>query len=349
MAATMKAWQFTSVATTLEAALTLNPAAPAPDSTTLAANEILVEVISVALNPVDYKMPEMALVGKLMYRGGAHTPALDFSGRVVAAGSSVPAATYAPGTLVFGTLPPSPPPRFGALGQLLVATPAACVPVPAGVPADDAATVGVAGLTALQSLLVAGAETRPGSRVLVNGGSGGTGTFAIQLAKALGAAHVTATCSAANADLCRALGADEVLDYRAVDVVEALKAGGKGAFDLVVDNVGNPELRLYENAGAYLKEGGVFVQVGAPASLGGFKTLVGRAVTPRWLGGGDRAFTFLTMKGKPEDLTRIGEFMKEGKVKAVIDQTFEFEDVPKAYEKLKLGRTKGKIVVHVGK
>ncbi|KAF4538582.1 alcohol dehydrogenase [Lasiodiplodia theobromae] len=349
---TMQAWQTAAggVTTTLEASLRLNASVAAPSASSLARDEVLIEVISAALNPADYKVAEMGLASKLVFRSGPYQPGMDYCGRVVAAHASVAAAhpdIAQPGTLVFGAIPNAPtPPKHGTLSQFTIATADRCVPVPVGIFPDDAACVGIAGLSALGSLEQGGVV--PGSKVLVNGGSGGVGTFTIQIAKALGAAHVTATCSAANADLCRSLGADEVLDYRTVDVIEELKAGGR-AFDVAVDNVGDPALKLYENSAFFLKDDGCYVQVGASMSVAGIRSLVGRALTPRWLGGGERKFKFFQGQMRPEGLGKVGTWMAEGKVKPIIDQAFEFNDVPQAFQRLRTGRAKGKVIVHVGK
>ncbi|KAL1622583.1 putative secondary metabolism biosynthetic enzyme [Neofusicoccum ribis] len=339
----MKAWQSPGVTTTLEASLTLNPHALAPTPSTLSTNELLISVISAALNPVDITIAELGLLSRLAHRG-AYSPGVDFCGRVVAAHATALAShpEFEAGALVFGALSFPPLPKHGSLGQLMVATTASCVPVPAGVAPDDAAAVASVGSTALSAL----AGVAPGAKVLINGGSGGVGTAAIQIAKALGAVHVTATCSAANIELCRRLGADDVLDYRSVDVVETLKRKGE-VYDLIVDVVGNPELKLYENSGAYLKERASYVQVGMPVSMVGIRSLARRALTPRCSGGGQRSFQFLKAKIDAEHLRRVGELVQDGKLQAVIDKTFQMDDVPQAFEMLRQGRTKGKIVIHV--
>ncbi|KAH7044086.1 hypothetical protein B0J12DRAFT_578045 [Macrophomina phaseolina] len=339
----MKSWQSPAPTAKLEASLALNQAAPVPTASALSTGQLLVRVISASLNPIDIKLAEMGFISKLAVRG-AYSPGLDFCGHVVATHPSVSASRpdLKEGTLVFGVLAFPPTPVAGTLSQYTVATAASCAPVPAGVSPDHAAAIASAGLTALGSL----ADVKPGARVLINGGSGGVGTFAIQMAKALGAAHITATCSGANVELCTSLGADKVLDYRSVDVIEELKSEGK-VYDLAVDNVGNAELKLYENAGRYLKKTGSFVQVGGPMSLSNFWLVAKRTYAPVCLGGGNRKFRFQVTKIQAKDLERIGEWLKEEKVRVVIDQTYELEDVPKAYEKLRQGRSKGKIVIHV--
>lgn len=113
-----------------------------------------------------------------------------------------------------------------------------------------------------------------------------------------------------------------------------------------MDNVGTPP-ELYKAADGFLKEGAKFVQVGAPMSMGAVWTIVERMCWPTVLGGGRRAYQMLGVKNEREQFVRIAEWMREGKVKPVIDSVFEFRDAPKAYEKLKGGRARGKIVVRV--
>lgn len=151
---TMQAWQTAAggVSTTLEASLRLNASVAVPSASPLTRDEVLIEVISPALNPADCKVAEMGLASKLVFRSGPYQPGMDY-----AAVSS--------------------PPKHGTLSQFTIATADRCVPVPVGISPDDAACVGIAGLSALGSLEQGGVV--PGSKVLVNGGSGGVGTFTI--------------------------------------------------------------------------------------------------------------------------------------------------------------------------
>ncbi|RYP09479.1 hypothetical protein DL764_001258 [Monosporascus ibericus] len=334
----MRAWLYSSVQNGLENSLTLSDAAPQPPFPTSpnAKDEVLVKVQYAALNPADYKLAEMGLARRALVTVPA-SPGLDFAGTVVE--SRVEGC--APGDRVFGRLAPG---RFGALGEYVVATRAGLTRVPEGVGLDQAGAVGTAGLTAYQCIAP---NVRPGDRVFVNGGSGGTGTFGIQVAKALGCS-VVASCSAANADLCKALGADEVIDYRTQDVCEVLRARARdgGEFALVVDNVGSPH-SLYKAADDFLSPGGKFFQVGSGVTLGDVRSIASRALLPSFLGGGRRKFQCLVTQNKQEDLARMAEWMAEGKVKAVVDETFAYKDVPEAYRKLKTGHARGKIVVKV--
>ncbi|RYP67756.1 hypothetical protein DL771_007089 [Monosporascus sp. 5C6A] len=340
----MRAWLYSSVQNGLENSLTLSDAAPQPPfpSSPNAKDEALVKVHYAALNPADYKVAELGLAARAVIPVPA-SPGLDFAGTVVESRIE----GYAPGDRVFGRLGQG---RFGALGEYVVARRAGApgyaglTRVPEGVGLDQASAIGTAGLTAYQGIAP---NVKPGDRVFINGGSGGTGTFGIQIAKALGCS-VVASCSAANADICKALGADEVIDYRTQDVCEALRARARDGdkFALVVDNVGFPR-NLYKAADDFLSPGGKFVQVGAGFSLGDVRTVASRALLPSFLGGGRRKYQVLVVNSKQEDFVRIAEWMAEGKVKAVIDETFAYKDVPEAYRKLKTGRARGKIIVKV--
>ena len=332
---TMKAWHFSATAGGLEKNLKFNDAAAAPLSTKLLPDQVLVEVICMSLNPVDYKLPELPLLGRVMVTRPA-SPGIDYCGRIVRVGSGVDLES---GQVVFGRL--DAPTKFGTLGQYIVAPRAGAAPLPNGIEYDQAAAVGTAGLTAYQSIVH---NAKQGDKIFINGGSGGTGTFGIQMAKAIGC-HVTTTCSTGNVQLCKDLGADEVIDYKTTNVVQALKANGQ-AFALAVDNVGSPP-ELYGAAEHYLKLGAKYVQVGIPISLASLYTVISRMFCPSVLGGGKRAYEVVQVKNEPDQFIRISEWMKGGKVRAVIDSIFELQDAPKAYAKLKKGRAKGKIVVHV--
>ena len=332
----MKAWQYTTLGGKLEESLALKASAPAPNKSSLSKDQILIEVMTASINPVDYKLPESGLLGKLSIKTPA-SPGLDFCGRVVAKHASNIALKE--GQLVFGALGKAS--KFGTLGQFTIISSSECTLLPLGVGKDEAAGAGTAALTAYQSLLPD--VVKPGSNVFINGGSGGVGTFGIQFAKALGA-QVTTTCSTANVGLCKGLGADEVLDYKKADVVSELKKKGQ-VFDLVVDNVGNPA--LYENSEAFLKPTGTFVQVSIQLSFVAMGTMIRRMLQPAFLGGSRRRFHFVRVQSRNEDYVQIGKWLAEGKAKTIIDQVFKWEDAPKAFEMLRTGRTRGKIIVHV--
>jgi NADPH:quinone reductase-like Zn-dependent oxidoreductase len=330
---TIRAWQYSSTKAGIEKNLKINPSAPLPKPKP---NQHLVQVIAIALNPVDYKPTEIPLVGRLLVPKPA-TPGIDFAGCIVtpAIGSSLKR-----GQVVFGVSGTSPL-AGGALSEFTLAEKKTTVAVPDGVDPVDAATIGVAGLTSYQSIVP---KVKKGDRVFINGGSGGTGVFGIQIAKAVGC-HVTTACSTANVELCKSLGADEVVDYKKQSVVEALKAS-EHKFDHVVDNVG-ADPKLYWRCHEYTTPEAVYMMVGGTPSFAFIVEALKMRLWPAFLGGGKRKYVAFFPDSKYEDLELVGNWMKEGKVKPIIDQKFSFEQAPKAFEKLKSGRAKGKIVVDV--
>ncbi|CAM6119764.1 unnamed protein product [Calypogeia fissa] len=331
--ATMRAWQYSSTKGGLDKNLKLNITAPLPKPKS---TQHLVQVIATALNPVDYKPAEIPLVGRLLVPKLA-TPGIDFAGCIITPASGSP---FKRGDLVYGVCGTSPI-AGGALAEFALAEVKNTIALPSGVDPVDAATMGVAGLTAYQSIVP---RVKAGDKVFINGGSGGTGVFGIQIAKAVGC-HVTTTCSTANVEFVKSLGADEVVDYKKSNVLETLKATGY-KFDHAVDNVGaNKE--LYWRCHEYLAPGAVYVMVGGDASFGNIADALKRKVTPSFLGGIKGKIVGFWPETKVEDLQQVMVWVQEGKVKPVIDRQFSFEEAPMAFEKLKTGRARGKIVVDV--
>lgn len=294
-----------------------------------------------SLNPVDYKIPELGLISKAVVSTPA-APGLDFCGKVVA---SHPANdTYTMGQMVFGRLEKMA--KNGTLAEYVVASEGGIAPLPAvGVEIDDAAAVGTAALTAYQAVVpfLKGMES---PAVFINGGSGGVGTWAIQFAKLMGA-EVSVSCSGASKELATGLGAEHVLDYTQMDIVEGLRSVGP-VYDLFIDAVGVPA-SLYKESEHFLKPTGRFAQVALAANAASSMQMMDRMFRPTWMGGGKRLYSFIGVKCRQDNLIQIGKWMSEGKVKAVIDEVFEYEDAPNAVAKLKSGHAKGKIVVHVSK
>ena len=157
--------------------------------------------------------------------------------------------------------------------------------------------------------------------------------------------HVTTTCSAPNADLCKSLGADTVVDYKKENVLEALKASGH-KFDHVVDNVGVNEDLIWK-CHDFMQPKAVYILVGGEPSLSNLTETLKRKLWPAFLGGVRGKVLGFWPQPKTEDLQQIGQWIKDGKVKAVIDHKFPFEEAPKALAKLRTGRARGKIVVDV--
>jgi NADPH:quinone reductase-like Zn-dependent oxidoreductase len=339
----MKAWQYTNARGCLEKNLHLTSAATLPRPPVPGSDDVMIEVISMALNPADYELTELPLVTRLLVRKPA-SPGLDFCGRVVSCtdGSSGSSRFHAltPGELVFGRL--DFPYQHGTLGQFIKAPRSGVVSLPAGVHVDQAAGISTAALTAYQSLVP---YVKNGDRVFINGGSGGVGIFAIQIAKILGC-HVVVSCSGANAQLCKDLGADEVIDYTISDISQTLKSRGQ-VFDLLVDNVSRP-YDLYKASDHFLQGKTPFIQVAAADdSLRAVWSMVPRWLLPRILGGGKHPWRLLMVQNSVEELARIGEWVREGKMKVILDSVFDFKDAPKAFERLRTHRARGKVVVNV--
>ena len=330
----MKAWLYSDATGGLENNLSFTSEARTPPA--LRNDDVLITVLSASLNPADYKLPEMGLLMRKLVIGTPASPGIDFCGRVVATGPD--ATNFSPDQLVYGNL--GKPCKFGALGELIVASGSLLVHLPEGVEVDHAATLGIAGQTAYQSLK---GYVSANDKVFINGGSGGCGIFAIQIAKVMGC-HVTTTCSAKNVEFCRGLGADEVIDYTAEeDLVASLCERGV-MFDHIVDHIGYPAA-LYHQSHYFLAPGKMFVQVGSP----GVGTFAGRMLLPGFLGGGKSKYVVFVTKNNREDLVQLGEWVQKGAIKVQLDTAYELEDAVKAFKQLRSGRARGKIIVHVAK
>ncbi|KAI2604645.1 reticulon-4-interacting protein 1, mitochondrial precursor [Hypoxylon sp. NC1633] len=331
---TMRAWVYKSAWGGLEDNIKMVDDATPPFLQSLPSDGILVKVKAASLNPVDYVLPKLRLVVGNAIIPVPASPGMDFAGVVARTGDA--ADGFHAGDRVYGRILLG---QYGTLGEYVCARPDGCAIVPEGVSLEDACSIGTVGLTAYQCIVP---NVEEGDKVFINGGSGGTGTFGIQIAKAIGC-HVTTSCSGSNVELCRSLGADEVIDYTKENVGETLKAKGQ-VYKLVVDNVGNP-LDLFKAADHFLLPEGKFVQIGSKFSPGHLKALLSSKFLPSFLGGGQRRWEWLTTKNRREHLEQIGTWVSQGNVKVVIDEIFEHEDVPKAIKKLKMGHAKGKIVV----
>ncbi|KAK6854071.1 hypothetical protein PG995_010883 [Apiospora arundinis] len=341
----MRAWQYSSATGGLHKALALNTAAAHPRPTSppkLAKNELLVRVRASSLQHMDHILAELPYGMSRLVVPPPASPGMDFAGHVVARGAgNLASKTMAVGDAVLGRLAPT---RFGSLGEIVVAKANSCAPIPAGLAMVDASAIPSCGLTAYQCIVPYIPEAGEASgkfRIFIHGGSGGCGTFGIQIAKILGC-HVTTSCSTRNVDLCKSLGADEVIDYTKGNLLESLK-GSEGGFSLIVDNVGTPA-NLYKESGNFLLPQGTFVQVGADVSMQGTLSLTSRMLRPSLLGGGSRAFKFMMVQDDAAALARIAEWTAARKMKSVFE-VFEFADAPKAIERLQQRPSHGKVVV----
>jgi NADPH:quinone reductase-like Zn-dependent oxidoreductase len=342
---TMRAWQYTSATKPFERSISLNDTAlPLVPKTSGTKPSILVQVHAVGLNPADYKLPVTPIIGSLIIKKPA-IPGFDFSGIIVELPGGCK-TELKPGDAVFGRL--DWPYQNGTLAEYTLTQLNGTIALPPGISFVQGAAISTAAITAYQSLEP---FIKPGDVVFIDGGSGGVGSFTIQIAKLLGASHVTVTCSPANEERVRSLGADDVIDYRKENVLQELITATKDKgrlFDHVVENVPSVN-RLYEDAHHYLKPGGTFVQVAATdESFSGVLLMVKRSLLPKWLGGGKRRWLFLTAKNDLPTFQKLAKWAEEGQLKIAIDSEYEFEETRGAFERLRSSRAKGKVVVKVG-
>jgi NADPH:quinone reductase-like Zn-dependent oxidoreductase len=332
----MQAWQFATTKGGIENNLRLNNSATIPQPKK---DEHLVQVLAMSLNPMDHKPAEVRLVDRLAIPKPA-TPGHDFAGRIVRPAGGSP---FKEGQMIFGAA--GDPFAGGALAEYAAVPSKGVSAVPESVSAIQAAGVPMAGLTAYQSTVP---FIKPGSRIFINGSSGGVGSFSVQFAKQAGA-HVTASCSAASAELARSLGADEVVDYKKSSVLCQLQALAKefGPFDLVVDNVGGNH-ELYWKMHTYTNPSAIYLYIGFGPSLSFFSFFIKASLLPGFLGGGKRKLQLLVPKLDQEHLDQAVNLVADGSVKVVIDGEYTMEQAVEAYRRLKSGRSKGKIVVQIG-
>ena len=299
------------------------------DRPVAADNETLVRVRSASVNPADwYSVTGRPYIARGM--GGILKPksdklGIDFAGTVEAVGRDV--THVRPGDEVFGG-------RSGALAEY-VCVRDAVVPKPANLTFDEAAAVPVAAITALQGLRDKGG-LQPGQKVLINGASGGVGTFAVQIAKALGA-EVTGVCSTRNVDLVRSLGADHVIDYSHEDCTRSDQR-----YDLMLDIAGS---RSWSECKRVLTPRATLVIVGAPkgnALIGPLGRIV--KLRLRSLRSSRKVVFFIAKLNRP-DLEILRELIEAGKVRSVIDRRYELSETADAFRYLGEGHAQGKIVV----
>jgi NADPH:quinone reductase-like Zn-dependent oxidoreductase len=254
-------------------------------------------------------------------------PGLDLAGTVVAVGSAV--TRFSPGEEVFGT-------GHGSFAEYTVAPEDQLALKPANLSFEQAAVVPVSGLTALQALTDVG-RLQTGQRVLIIGASGGVGSYAVQLAKALGA-EVTGVSSPAKLDLVRSLGADHVIDYTREDF-----ADDEHRYDLILDIGGNPTLSRLRRA---LTHTGTAVIVGG--EQGGRLTGLGRQLRAVALSLFIRQrLTFFVSKERGSDLERLTEFIEADQLTPSIDQIFSLDQVPEAMRHFVAGKVRGKVAITV--
>jgi NADPH:quinone reductase-like Zn-dependent oxidoreductase len=303
---------------------------PKPEPTD---DEVLVRVYASSINRSDYYAFGGAAVLMRPMIGGFLRPkdqrlGGDFAGIAEVVGRNV--TDVQPGDEVYGA-------RAGAFGEYVSAK-MAVARKPANLSFEEAAAAPVAALTALQGLRDKGALQK-GQRVLVNGASGGVGTFAVQLAKALGAGHVTAVCSTRNVERARSLGADRVVDYTREDYT---RSGER--FDLIIDVAGSHSWRENKRV---LVPGGTLVLAGAPTG-NRLTGPLGR-IARLWLTSrvGSRRLIFFVCKPNRADLAVLRELIEAEQVHPVVDRVYPLAEIADALEAMGGGHTQGKLVVRI--
>ncbi len=294
---------------------------PVPDATS-----VLLKVRSASVNALDWRlMSGRPFIVRFMFglrRPKRRIRGVDVSGEVVEVRK--PDSRFKVGDAVFGL-------GSGSFAEFVAADESEITAKPEGVSFDDAATLGIAAFTALQALRHQN-PIRPGQSVAITGAGSGVGTFAVQLAKSMGA-KVTAVTTTENVDLLRSLGADTVLDHRTQDFTRVPER-----YDHIVDISGLSSIgalrRLLTPKGALLVVGG----------RGGFGRFLGAGLRRRIL----RQRTFGIMAGcRVDDLALLGRLAAEGKIKPVIDRAYSLMEAPQAMAKAARHQAKGKLVIHV--
>jgi len=301
-------------------------------------NQVLIKVRAASLNALDVYLIRDTWFGRLIF--GLRKPkdtrlGRDVAGQVEAVGKNLAAAgQFKPGDEVFGIC-------RGALAEYACASERALVMKPPSVPFEQAASVPLAGLTALQGLREG--KIQPGQKVLINGATGGVGTFAVQIAKSFGA-EVTAVCSTRNVELVRSIGADHVIDYTKEDFTKSDQR-----YDVIFDNVCN---HSFSERRRVLTTKGICVLAG----MGGAGVKEGQAIgriagnlfTARGLSSfTDQKFAQYMTKMSKQDLIMLGDLIQAGKLRPVIERTYKLSDAADALRYLDKGHARGKVVIAV--
>jgi NADPH:quinone reductase-like Zn-dependent oxidoreductase len=306
----------------------------------LRAGDVLIEIHAASLNPLDTKIRDGDFKPILPYR----PPFIlghDLAGKVIRVGSKV--RRFKPGDSVYARVRDG---RIGTFAESIAVDEADVALKPTNLSMEEAASIPLVGLTAWQALAEK-AGLKKGQKILIHAGSGGVGTFAIQLAKHLGASVAT-TASAANIALVQSLGADIVIDYKTQDF-EKLLSG----YDVVLNSLDGDTLRKSLNV---LKPGGRLISISGPPDpdfardqgLNWFLRQILRFVSRGIRGGARRHrvdYSFLFMRADGDQLSKITALIEAGVIRPVMDKVFPFEALNDALAYIETGRAKGKVVV----
>ncbi len=295
-------------------------------------SQVLVRVKAAALNVYDWHMttgtPYMVRAVAGLTKPKHPIPGADLAGVVAAVGPNV--SEFGVGDEVFGEV------GAGAFAEYAAVNVKHLAAKPAGLGFEHAASVPMAALTALQGLRDEGG-LEPGQKVIVNGASGGVGTFAVQIAKALGA-EVTAVCSTAKVETALSLGADTVIDYTKDDFTKTERG-----YDVLFDNVGN---RPWSETGKVLQPGGTNVAITGPKHrwLGPMRELLVRKMASLF---SSKRLSWFTAAVNREDLEYLSGLLESGQVVPVIEKTYPLEQMPDALRYLSKGHAHGKLVIQL--
>lgn len=285
------------------------------------AHEVLIKVHAVSLNAADYRSMKMGIIPERKIFGA------DVAGTVESVGKET--SVFQPGDEVMGDLASY---GFGGLAEYVAAPEKALVPKPKTISFEEAATLPLAGMTALQALRNKG-NIQKGEKVLIVGSAGSVGTFAVQLAKSFGA-EVTGVCSSKNMDQTLSIGADHVIDYTKENFL-----AGKKKYDIILAINGNYPLFAYRRA---LAPSGRYVMVG-----GSLKQIFKSLVFGRVLSAGSKKMKTLAAKPDNKDLEFLAGLLENGIIKPVIDRKYTLDKAAEAMNYLSQGHSSGKVIISV--
>jgi NADPH:quinone reductase-like Zn-dependent oxidoreductase len=298
---------------------------PGPD-------EVRIRIDAASINPADWHKatgtPSMIRTSEGFTRPKAEIIGTDAAGTIDAIGSNV--TQFKIDEMIFGKV-------HGAFAQFALAPAAGVVRIPEGISMGEAAGLPIAGVTALQGVQKGDVE---GKRILISGASGGVGTYAVQIARAMGAAHVTGVCSGRNVELVRSLGADEVIDYTTDDWTTT------GPYDVLLDLAGT---RSFADVKRALKAGGRWIMIGPDNKdglLGPIPQIIGLMARAKF---SPIEMIVFVAEETPERLQKLADLYSEGSIRTVIDRSYKLDEIVEAYRYLETRRARGKVVIEISR